>query len=84
MHSAGLPQEGFSHSEYLCISFAMIDVCDAIYFLDNSAESEGAKKEFDYAAGKQKRMFYEDRMKPASSDRHFTDEEDYIDPEWGV
>jgi hypothetical protein len=69
MHSAGLPQ-GFSHGEYLYICFAMIDVCEAVFFLDGYSESEGSLKEFNYAATKKKRLLYED-VDP-----------DYIDPAW--
>lgn len=58
MHSAGLPQ-GFHHGEYLYICFAMIDVCDAIYFLEDWQDSPGAMREFEYAARKQKRLFYQ-------------------------
>lgn len=59
MHSANLPQ-GFSHAEYLYICFAMIDVCEAVYFMDGYSESEGSKKEFCYAALKNKQLLYED------------------------
>lgn len=58
MHSASLPQ-GFSHSEYLYICFSMIEVCDAVYFLDGYSESEGALKEFHYASIKKKQLLYE-------------------------
>jgi hypothetical protein len=40
---------GFAHKEYLHICFAMIDVCDAIFFLPNWKKSIGAKMERDYA-----------------------------------
>lgn len=58
MHSANLPQ-GYSHAEYLYICFAMIDVCEAAYFLDGYSDSEGSKKEFCYAALKNKQLLYE-------------------------
>jgi hypothetical protein len=58
MHSANLPQ-GFTHSEYICICRAMIDVCEAVYFLENYMDSEGALMEFTYAAGRKKRLFYQ-------------------------
>ena len=40
---------GFEHHEYMKICFAMIDVCDGIYLLDNWRDSTGAKMELDYA-----------------------------------
>jgi hypothetical protein len=58
MHSAYLPQ-GFSHAEYLYICFAMIDVCEAVYFMEGYSESEGAKREFCYASMKGKQLLYE-------------------------
>jgi len=59
MHSANLPQ-GYSHAEYLYICFAMIDVCDAVYFLDGYSKSVGAMKELHYALTKRKQLLYED------------------------
>ena len=59
MYSTGLPL-GFDHGEYLYICFAMIDVCDAVYFLDNWWNSPGAMKEFQYARTKNKQLLYED------------------------
>lgn len=50
---------GFTHAEYLYICFAMIDICEGIYFLNNWTDSPGAKKEFGYATVKKKQMFYE-------------------------
>jgi hypothetical protein len=58
MHSAGLPQ-GYSWSDYLRICFRMIDVCEAVYFLNNYSESEGARREFAYAARNNKQLLYE-------------------------
>jgi len=40
---------GFEHHEYMKICFAMIDVCEGIYLLDNWRDSKGATMEFDYA-----------------------------------
>lgn len=58
MHSANLPQ-GFTHAEYLYICRAMIDVCEAAYFLDNYSDSDGARMEFAYAAEKRKQLLYQ-------------------------
>lgn len=62
MHSAGLPQ-GFDHAQYLHICFAMIDVCEAVYFLKNYMDSEGSLREFNYAATKRKQLIYEGIIK---------------------
>ena len=45
---------GFTHSEYMHVCFAMIDVCDAVYMLDGWQDSKGACMEYEYAlkAGK--------------------------------
>lgn len=48
MNPAVLP-EGFGHQEYMKICFSMIDVCDAVFFLDNWRDSIGATMERDYA-----------------------------------
>lgn len=48
----------FSYEEWLKIDFTMLDVCDAIYMLDNYQDSEGAKKELAYAISKGKKVYY--------------------------
>lgn len=58
MHSANLPQ-GFTHSEYIYICRAMIDVCEAVYFMDGYSESKGSLMEFNYAATRGKQLLYE-------------------------
>lgn len=58
MHSANLPQ-GFTHSEYIYICRAMIDVCEAVYFMEGYSESNGSLQEFNYAAKKRKQLLYE-------------------------
>jgi hypothetical protein len=58
MNPAVLPP-GYTWGEYMHICFSMIDVCDAVYFLDNFADSAGAMKEFNYAATKNKLLLYE-------------------------
>lgn len=47
------------HEEYLHICKAMIDVCEAVYFLDNWQDSKGAVEEFAYAGSKGKRLIWE-------------------------
>lgn len=55
MNPSVLP-EGFEHYEYMKICFRMIDVCEAIYFLDNWRDSQGAKMEYEYARATGKRI----------------------------
>ena len=40
---------GFEHEDYMHICYAMIDVCHAIFFLDNWKRSKGALLEHEYA-----------------------------------
>lgn len=44
-----LLSKGFEHDDYMHICYAMIDVCDAVYLLDNWKDSKGANLEHDYA-----------------------------------
>ena len=37
------------HHEYMHISFALIDLCDAVYFMDGWEESNGCMQEWIYA-----------------------------------
>lgn len=53
MYSCGLPQ-GYDHSEYLHICYAMIDVCDAVCLLPDYTSSKGAAMEAEYAQRKDK------------------------------
>ena len=50
---------GFEQSEYMKICFAMIDVCEIVFFLNNWEDSIGAKKEFEYAIENNKRIEFE-------------------------
>lgn len=46
MSPSVLPPRGFTHESYLKISCAMLDACDAVYFLPDWRESDGAVREF--------------------------------------
>ena len=48
------------YEQYMPICFAMIDVADAVFFLDNWEDSDGAKREMSYALAKKKEIMYED------------------------
>jgi hypothetical protein len=58
MNPAALPA-GYTWGEYMHICFSMIDVCDAVYFLDNWKDSQGALREFEYASAHGKQLLYE-------------------------
>jgi nucleoside 2-deoxyribosyltransferase len=49
---------GFEHHEYMQVCLSMIDVCEAVYFLDNWRESKGAQMEYGYAIQKGKTIMY--------------------------
>lgn len=49
-----------SHEDYLHICYSIIDVCDAVFMLKDWQESEGAKKELQYAYNHNKKILYEE------------------------
>ena len=64
-HSVFIPTvlpvyEDVPHEDYLHICYSMIDVCDAVYILDNWQNSIGARKELQYASDWGKEIIYED------------------------
>jgi hypothetical protein len=59
MNPAVLP-DGFDYSDYMHVCYAMINVCDAVYFLNNYKDSPGACIEFNHACLKNKYLFYEE------------------------
>lgn len=50
---------GFSHKDYMHICYAMIDVCDAAYFLNDWKMSKGARMEHQYAKKNHKVIYYQ-------------------------
>lgn len=58
MNPSILPS-GFEHDEYMKICYSMIDVCDAIYFLENWRFSKGAIMECNYGRQTNKLFLYE-------------------------
>lgn len=58
MNPAVLPA-GFEWDEYMHICFAMIDVCEGVYFITNWEDSPGATKEHYYAAVNGKLLRYD-------------------------
>ena len=59
MNPAVLP-DGFEHHEYMTVCFAMIDVCDAVYFQNNWTKSKGAKMEHVHALRTGKEIMYQE------------------------
>lgn len=57
MNPAILP-DGFTHEEYLHVCYSMIDVCDAVLFLDGWEKSRGARMEHEYADKTGKLLMY--------------------------
>lgn len=39
-----------THEEYMHVSFALMDLCEAVYMLDGWDKSKGCRMEFEYAA----------------------------------
>lgn len=50
---------GFNHKDYMHICYAMIDVCDAVYLLNDWKMSKGARMEHQYAEKKHKVIYYQ-------------------------
>ena len=57
MNPAELPS-GFDYEDYMKVCFAMIDVCDGVHFLSNWQDSEGAKREYNYALATKKTLSF--------------------------
>lgn len=58
MNPSVLP-DGFEHHEYMRVCYAMIDVCEVIYFLNNWRDSRGANMEYEYALKNGKFVMFE-------------------------
>jgi len=54
VNAESIPQEA-----YMKISYAMIDACDTVYFLQGWRDSVGATKEYDYAINHDKMIRFE-------------------------
>lgn len=58
LNPAVLPSEGFSYAAYMRMSAAMLRECEAVCFLPDWAESNGAMSEFKKAAKAQKVIYF--------------------------
>ena len=48
-HTPLYKPESITHAQYMKIALAMVDACDAVYFLDGWEDSIGAQAEKEYA-----------------------------------
>ena len=62
--------EGFEHSDYMHVCFAMIDVCDAVYMQKDWRNSKGARMDLQYAKKCKKRILYEDASTREDSEQN--------------
>lgn len=53
-----LPEDA-THSEYMRISFHLLDLCDTIYLMKNWQNSKGANQEYGYARCKEMEIIEE-------------------------
>ena len=56
--NAQLPEDT-SYEDYMKVSLAMLDICDAICLLQGWENSKGANREYGFAIGKGKRILME-------------------------
>lgn len=63
MSPAILP-DGFDYDDYMHVCYAMVDVCDTVFFLPDWGQSPGAKAEHKYATEKGKAIKYLFFVKP--------------------
>ena len=52
--------KNLDYEQYMPVCFAMIDISDAVFFLNNWEDSDGAKREMSYALAKKKEIMYEE------------------------
>lgn len=53
-----LPKK-MDYEEFMSIDLFLLDMCDAICMLQGWEESEGAKREFEFAKANEKKIFYQ-------------------------
>lgn len=66
--NANLPVDT-DYFEYMALSFAMLDICNAIFFLDGWEKSKGACMEYGYSKAYGKQMFFEKDFKEVYDDK---------------
>jgi hypothetical protein len=58
----------FSYDDIMKLCFAAIDICDAVYMLEDWHDSPGARAEHEYALKKGKEVLYETAMRKTMSE----------------
>lgn len=53
--------EGFTYDEYMHVCYAMIDICECVFLIDNWVDSRGAMMELEYAIAKGKTILAKKR-----------------------
>lgn len=56
-----------SYEDYMKLSMCMLSMCDAIYMLDGWEDSEGARKEYNYAKEHGYMILFEERKDESGS-----------------
>ena len=54
-----LDKAGFSYEDMMAMCFRAIDICDAVYMLEDWHDSPGAKREHEYAINSGKEIVYQ-------------------------
>jgi len=50
--------ENTTHEEYMKMSFALMDICEAVYFMPGWQQSRGANQEYGYAIAKSMARYF--------------------------
>ena len=58
LHGARLPGKGFTWDQYMRITWAMLEECEAVCMLPDWKESRGAAYEYGQAVAQDKEIFY--------------------------
>jgi hypothetical protein len=51
---------GLPHDVYMPICYAMMDACEAVYFLNGWRDSAGARMEYEYAVSRKMKIQFEE------------------------
>lgn len=57
--NGSLANQGFTYDDLMHMCYAAIDICDAVYMLENWKDSKGAQLEREYAIAAGKEMLYQ-------------------------
>ena len=59
--------EDLDYEEYMAVAFCLLEMADAVYFLESWKDSKGANREYGYAIGRGKKIIFERGEKSAKS-----------------